>query len=67
MKRWPSHEEIESALNNLPPEMVNDLADEAFDILTHPQLVAILASAILRRPRVIRTTVDDTVSMRDRF
>ena len=52
-------------MNTMPVDMVHELADEAFVMLTHTQLVCLLASAALRRPRVIRTLVTDNMPMKD--
>lgn len=65
MKTWPSKAEIEAAMNDMPVEMVHDLADEAFDILTHQQLICILASHALRQPRIIKMRVEENLNMRD--
>lgn len=65
MKRWPAPEQIEAVLNEYPPEMVHELADEAFDVLTPLQLTCLLASAVLRRPRIIKMRVEEGLNMRD--
>jgi hypothetical protein len=65
MRHWPSQAEIEAAMNDMPVDMVHDLADEAFATLTHTQLVCVLASHAMRQPRVIRTLVTDTLRAMD--
>lgn len=65
MKHWPDKAAIEAAMNDMPVEMVHDLADEAFDMLSPLQLACVLASHALRQPRIIKMCVDERLNMRD--
>jgi hypothetical protein len=65
MKRWPTKQEIEEAMNEYPVEMVHELADAAFARLEHRELVCLLASNVLRQPRVIRMVAEENLEVKN--